>query len=736
MKRILVALIFILAFAGISHAQTINVGGCTAALAQTAFNAVAADGTTVVFPSCAANSWSTTVTYNQVFSTTIQGQSTTTGTCAPGGSCSAVDNTNIVDAMARGGGGCGTDPAMLQINTAASKSFRMTGMSFTQTGDQTCSGSIRVNGKSQLIRIDHNHFNKIFSTPLGVNGWTLGVIDHNFFEAPNAVWNAVKFGEGGWNNDSLGVGDQSWAAATAFGTGGFMFVENNEFHSAFPAASSYANDCTDGGRYVWRYNLEVNTWHQTHPTGGGARHRGCRAVEIYNNTDTGTGGVGANFNFMWMSSGGLLIWGNTVDSTFSHFVTLHSMRRDNSTYMQGATPGGWGYSGTSFDGVGSNWDQNTSTTTGYRSLDQPGQGVGQLLVNDFPSTVNSVTGTIAWPNEALEPVYEWINNSTAGNFWDNADATATVANSDYYLYTLSFTGATGTGSGLLSARPGTCTAGVAYWGTDTTTLYKCGPSANTWATYYTPYTYPHPLDTSGGGVASFSPSTLSFGNIVQFIPSSGMVSTLTNSSGSTITYSSIGVSGTNASDFVETGTTCASFSGGTLANGASCTVTVTFTPTATPTTLESAILSVTFTGGSGSPAQISLNGTSIASTLNAPSVFPVKFMAVPLPAVVTPPVITLTKSSPASSYVSKLGISQDGKTFVPSLVMQLTGTNFSLTGASCTWDGTSVGCSCGSASSCIATVPAALIPIPTVSTAHTLQISFPAVVAPVIPVVN
>ena len=45
--------------------------------------------------------------------------------------------------------------------------------------------------------------------------------------------------------------------------------------------------------------------------------------------------------------------------------------------------------------------------------------------------------------------------------------------------------------GLLADRPATCTTGVGYWATDTETLYTA-TSTNTWGTYYTPYTYPHP----------------------------------------------------------------------------------------------------------------------------------------------------------------------------------------------------------------------------------------------------
>ena len=98
-----------------------------------------------------------------------------------------------------------------------------------------------------------------------------------------------------------------------------------------------------------------------------------------------------------------------------------------------------------------------------------------------------------------------------------------VANQDYYAPNGSFTGASGTGYGLLSARPATCTAGpsvlipaggnrpgVGYWATDTNTFYVCYP-ANTWNTYYTPYTYPHPLVTPQASAPSCTPTSgLSF----------------------------------------------------------------------------------------------------------------------------------------------------------------------------------------------------------------------------------
>ena len=403
MPRLLVLFLFL---PSLAHAANYTAADCTAAQVQAALNRVSADGDIVVIPACAATAWTTTVSYTATVSFTIQGSTTVTGTCAPGGTCTATDNTIIVDNLSRGAG-CGSpDNAALSITTgAAGKTFRMTGITFRFTGAQTCNGSILIQGNSQNIRIDHNHFDRQYSTGVHLTGYTFGVIDHNFFEAPSGIWNAVKFEESRWGGDSLGVGDAAWAAPTAFGSNQFVFVENNEFHSAFAGSTSYANDCTSGGRYVWRYNLEVNTMHQTHPTGGGARHRGCRATEIYNNSATGTGASGSNFNFFFLSSGPSLVWGNTVSNTYSNFLTFHSMRRNSGTYGQSNTPGGWGYCGSSMNGTGSAWDQNSNPSTGRSCLDQPGRGAGLRLVNDFPNAQLQSTGAIGWPQQALEPVY-------------------------------------------------------------------------------------------------------------------------------------------------------------------------------------------------------------------------------------------------------------------------------------------------------------------------------------------
>ncbi|MBZ5515239.1 MAG: choice-of-anchor D domain-containing protein [Acidobacteriia bacterium] len=107
------------------------------------------------------------------------------------------------------------------------------------------------------------------------------------------------------------------------------------------------------------------------------------------------------------------------------------------------------------------------------------------------------------------------------------------------------------------------------------------------------------------GSVTLSPNSLTFASQAVGTPSSAQAVTLTNSQSTALTITSIAFTGTNPGDFAQTNT-C----GSSLAANGSCSVNVTFTPTASGT--RSATLAVT-DNGPGSPQTISLTGTGASS---------------------------------------------------------------------------------------------------------------------------
>lgn len=157
-------------------------------------------------------------------------------------------------------------------------------------------------------------------------------------------------------------------------------------------------------------------------------------------------------------------------------------------------------------GIAHNWTTGDAYVVKLISdcLDQPGRGGnGATLLSggDCCTTAPTPSG---WPNEPLDPAYAFEDQKCAVGGTPpcpfttvfNGNLGHVLPNKDFYDYNSSFTGASGTGQGLLSARPATCTPSVGYWATDTTTLYQC-TSTNTWTVYYQPFTYPHPLVPQG-----------------------------------------------------------------------------------------------------------------------------------------------------------------------------------------------------------------------------------------------
>ncbi len=136
----------------------------------------------------------------------------------------------------------------------------------------------------------------------------------------------------------------------------------------------------------------------------------------------------------------------------------------------------------------------------YACRDQVGQGK-----DSADHTTQAFTPAYWWnntnPNSANTPItYLNVNPGPP------TEATYIKSNRDVFLTDVANCAAgglsctKGVGRGTLAQRPGNCSnadfpgtfPGPGYFATDTNTLYRC-TSPNTWATYYTAYTYPHPL---------------------------------------------------------------------------------------------------------------------------------------------------------------------------------------------------------------------------------------------------
>lgn len=477
--------------------------------------------------------------------------------------------------------------------------------------------------------------------------YTFGVMDHNTLNAPASVQLFLSIA--GTNNSP---------AASALGTGNNFFLENNALN--ITNMTNAGLSCVDGwgsSRTVVRYNTSNDClWAQHGVTHDG----GPDNFEFYNNSI----GVDTNAQSQGFASGYRLVHHQgsnemiAFNNTFTYYAPagprttdalalLHYRDYANGPSIEGAY---WPCDGTQTTPLPDGNRSPGTTYYGYPCWRQPGRdpATGNYVpIYSWNNKWSDNSSIVAFnledqggPTPPSCTAYNGSNGSTANCDYknnhmqanrENYDAVSATANTST---TSPFNGSTGMGFGVLANRPSSGVAssentfgaglgGTGYFATDVGAQGTLYVWTGSWTTFYTPYTYPHPLVGGGGGTPGFSisPPSFNFGNVpvgsAPSCPTQCQTFTISNPGGATtiITLPITNVGG-QYGDFIFTNNNCATGFGGSLSPGQNCTIQIQYVPSiigAESTTL-------TFnTNVTGTPQQAALTGTGVSPSPPTPS---------------------------------------------------------------------------------------------------------------------
>jgi hypothetical protein len=345
--------------------------------------ASAADGDTVTIPGGTA-SWTRTLQVTKGI--TIQG--------------AGVGVTIIKDTVQSG--------QLILWTLAANYPSRISGIEFQDGGRINPMGAppgiLHVDGSNtngSTFRFDHCKWNNL--NGVTVFDTVIGVIDHNTFVLDKYGAAIIPYGSR-WNGQNFG--DGSWTAATGFGSSQFLFIEDNTFTHSQPYQRA-VTDAYGGARFVIRHNSIFNSNVANHGTESTTRPRGCRAMEIYSNTFTGT-----NLNkFIGGARSGVVLfhdnsisgyWGDSAIFALQNYRSFHPFRpwggADGVNTWDANEPNAF-FTGTAAANSSCNWPACTVTVSG-----SPNWSTNQWAGYTIRRTTDACSsGTIA---------FSWIMSNT------------------------------------------------------------------------------------------------------------------------------------------------------------------------------------------------------------------------------------------------------------------------------------------------------------------------------------
>lgn len=339
------------------------------------------------------------------------------------------------------------------LNGVDGKSVRISGFTFKGSGPM-----INVTGTSKAFRIDHIKFDSLSAQAVLVDGYTYGVIDHCQFVGQNVFTGVHVF-----DTTSKG-GAAAWNRPLTLGTEKAVYVEDCVFDFGAYSPGIVGIDSRTGGRFVFRHNRVRNQGIGDHDAETQGQ-RGTFSWEIYENVFEFSEGLWVAIN---MRGGTGVIFNNKFTAPVFNYGSPLRMTSYRSTGAGHGIPWNVACDGTK-DYMWSDVSNNCSTpgqvnANGAVCVQMDGHldSTGYPCIDQLGRTYDANGDGI----QDLDPAYEWNNTNGTGGImyrWIIASEVSQHLKEgrDYFR-------------GI--PKPG-----------------------------YTPYTYPHPLVTGGGGNSTTAP---------------------------------------------------------------------------------------------------------------------------------------------------------------------------------------------------------------------------------------